>query len=546
MAFREVLVTQVKEVLRAWLGGAGKRPAARRADVDVKTAMRYIKAARAAGLVRDGDESQLTDELLGAVVAAVRPGRPAGRGSSWDALAARKDEITAWVKEGLTLVKIGELLARSGTVVPYRTLARFAAAECGYSSSSQRTVTVPVADGKPGEEVQIDFGYLGMIPDGDRRRKVYALVFTAVFSRHCFVFLTFTQTTAAVIAGCEAAWEFFGGMFRVLIPDNLKPVVDKADRLAPRWNRDWLEYMQARGLVADPARVRAPQDKGRVESGVKFARRSFFAGEKFAGIADGQRRVGHWRRIRAGMRAHGSTRQRPAEVFARLEAPALLPAPAEPCRAPVWSEAKVGRDFHVRAGNAFYSVPWRLAGQQVSVRADGALVKIYCRGQVIRAHPQQSAGGRVSETADFPPDTDIYARRDVDKLARMAAARGESIGAYAARILDTPLPWTKMRAVYTLIGLARTYGDSAVEQACEAALELDVISVSKIKSIVEKGSETQAAQVAARHRQAGDAAARATAARFARDPREFATATGIRMQVLPGGRDGGVGGADQA
>jgi hypothetical protein len=79
MAFREVLVTQVKEVLRAWLAGAGKRPAARRAGVDVKTALRYIKAARAAGLVRDGDESQLTDELLGAVVAAVRPARPPGR-----------------------------------------------------------------------------------------------------------------------------------------------------------------------------------------------------------------------------------------------------------------------------------------------------------------------------------------------------------------------------------------------------------------------------------------------------------------------------------
>jgi hypothetical protein len=381
MAFREVLVTQVKEVLRAWLAGAGKRPAARRAEVDVKTAMRCVKAARAAGLVRDGDQSQLADELLGAVVAAVRPARPAGRGSSWDALAARKDDITGWVRDGVTLVKIGELLARSGTVVPCRTLARFAAAERGCSCSSRRAVTAPVADGKPGEDALIDFGCLGMIPDGDRRRKVHALVFTAVVSRHCFVFLTFTQTTAAVIAGCEAAWEHFGGMFGVLVPDNLEPVVDKADRLAPRWSREQLEHVQARGLVADPARVRAPQEEGRVESGVKFARRGFFAGEKFADIADGQRRVRDWRRVRAGMRARGTTGQRPAEVFAQLEAPALLPAPAEPCRAPIWSEAKVGRDFCVRAGNAFYSVPWRLAGQQVSVRADGTLVKVYCRGR---------------------------------------------------------------------------------------------------------------------------------------------------------------------
>ena len=153
-------------------------------------------------------------------------------------------------------------------------------------------------------------------------------------------------------------------------------------------------------------------------------------------------------------------------------------------------------------------MPWRLAGQQVTVRADGTLVKICHRGQVVRTHPQQPAGGRSSDAADFPPGTGVYARRDVDKLAKMAAARGEAIGIYAARILDTPLPWTRMRAVYALIGLARTYGSDPVEQACAAALELDVISVAKIKSIVEKGTGKQAAQAAARSRQAGDAAAR--------------------------------------
>jgi transposase len=535
MAFREVLVTQVREVLRAWLGGAGKRPAARRAGVDVKTAARYIRAAQAAGLARDGGEPQLTDELLGQVVAVVRPARPAGHGASWEALVPVTAEITGWVDDDLTLVKMHEKLERRGVMVPYRTLARFAAAECGYSSSSRQAVTVPVADGKPGEEVQIDFGYLGMIPDGDRRRKLHALVFTAVYSRYCFVFLSFSQTTAAVIAGCEAAWSFFGGMFKVLIADNLKPVVDKADRLEPRWNREWLEYAQARGVVCDPARVRSPQDKGRVESGVKFVQVSFFAGEQFTDLADAQRRAEDWCRVRAGLRVHGTTRQRPAEVFAHLEAPVLLPAPEQPYRVPAWSEAKVQRDFHVRAQNAFYSVPWRLAGQQVTVRADGTLVKVYHRGQVIRTHPQQPAGGRASDPADFPPDTDVYARRDVDKLAAMAAARGEAVGIYAARILDIPLPWTKMRAVYTLIGLCRTYGSEPVEQACAAALELDVISVPKIRSIVEKGTGTQAAQAAARARQAGDAARKVTAARFARDPREFATATGVPVQVLPGG-----------
>src|SRR5260370_19406088 len=121
------------------------------------------------------------------------------------------------------------------------------------------------------------------------------------------------------------------------------------------------------------------------------------------------------------MRVHGTPFQRPAEVFAQLEAPALLPAPEQPYRVPAWSEAKVQRDFHVRAGNAFYSVPWRLAGQQVSVRADGTLVKIYHRGQVIRAHPQQPAGGRGTHPADFPPETHDSARPDPAKLAPPAA-----------------------------------------------------------------------------------------------------------------------------
>jgi hypothetical protein len=394
-----------------------------------------------------------------------------------------------------------------------------------------------VDDPEPGREVQVDFGYLGMIGDGDRRRKLHALVFTAVFSRYCYVYLTFPQTTLAVIAGCEAAWAFFGGMFPVLIPDNLKPVVDAADRLEPRWNREWLEYAQARGLAVDPARVRSPQDKGRVESGVKFTQRSFFAGESFLDIGDAQRRADGWCRGRAGMRVHGTTRRRPAEAFAEHELPLLLAAPQEPYRVPAWSEAKVQRDFHVRAQNAFYSVPHALIGQQVTVRADDALVKVYHRGQVVKTHPRQPAGGRSTDTADFPPGTDVYARRDVDRLARMAAARGEAVGVYAARILDTDLPWTKMRAVYALIGLCRTYGNDVVEQACAAALELDVVSVVKIRSIVEKGTGAQAERAAARARQADAAAGKVIAARFARDPREFATSTGALLRVLPGGED---------
>src|SRR6185437_11064453 len=128
-----------------------------------KTARRYVEAAVAAGLARDGETGQLSDELVGQVVQAVRPVRPGGHGLGWEALAARHDQIAAWVKAGLTVVKIEDLLRRSGTVVAYRTLHRYCAEKCGYGRSSGTTVRV--ADGEPGAECQVDFGYLGMLDD---------------------------------------------------------------------------------------------------------------------------------------------------------------------------------------------------------------------------------------------------------------------------------------------------------------------------------------------------------------------------------------------
>jgi len=145
--FREVSVTEVWEVLRAWLSGSGLRKVAAQAGVDRKTARRYVAAAEAAGLARDGGLGQLSDELVGAVVAAVRPDRPQGYGVTWEALQANHDRIEKWVGKGLTVVKIGDLLAREGVLVPQRTLHRYCVARTDYRG---RQDTVLVADGSGG------------------------------------------------------------------------------------------------------------------------------------------------------------------------------------------------------------------------------------------------------------------------------------------------------------------------------------------------------------------------------------------------------------
>jgi transposase len=203
---------EIKEVLRLWLrNDMGLRKIAEMAGVDRKTVRRYVEAGEAAGLVRSGGEGQLTDELLGVVVEAVRPSRPAGRGASWQACETERQRIQSWLDDDdLELTKVNDLLERRGVRVPYSTLHRFATEELGYRRPLS---TVPVADGKPGEELQIDFGRMGLMwdPQAGRRRAVWALIFTAVVSRHMFVWLSFRQTIEDVIGGCEAAWDFFDG-----------------------------------------------------------------------------------------------------------------------------------------------------------------------------------------------------------------------------------------------------------------------------------------------------------------------------------------------
>lgn len=131
-----------------------------------------------------------------------------------------------------------------------------------------------VLDGEPGVECQIDFAQMGFIldPESGKKHRVHALIFTACYSRHMFVWLTYSQTLSAVIAGCEAAWEFFGGVFKVIIPDNLRPVVANADAVNPTLSAGWLDYAQHAGFVTDTARVRRPRDKPKVERAVQYVR----------------------------------------------------------------------------------------------------------------------------------------------------------------------------------------------------------------------------------------------------------------------------------
>ena len=167
----------------------------------------------------------------------------------------------------------------------------------------------------------------------------------------------------------------------------------------------------------------------------------------------------------------------------------LAPAPTSPYDVPIYATAKVHRDHHIEVAKALYSVPGDLIGTRVDVRADRQLVRIFSRGQLVKVHPRQPPGGRSTDPEDLPSDKTIYAMRDLDKLQRLAAGHGDAIGAYAAALLDIPLPWTKMRQVYALLGLVKKWGPDRVNAACERALDAEAINVGLIGRMLERGTE---------------------------------------------------------
>ena len=311
------------------------------------------------------------------------------------------------------------------------------------------------------------------------QRDLWALVFTPVVSRYSFVWLTHRQTLDDVIAGFEAAWGFFGGVFATVIPDNMKTIVDQADPLEPRLNQAFVEYAQARGFVIDPARVRSPQDKPRVERVVPYRAQQLL-----------RRRDLHRPRRRATAgRGVVPAAGRDAHPWHDAAAPgrALPPRRSRRCSAPAPTSALRRADLRDGQGPSGPShrggqgalldprEPDRHPGRRARRPSAGAGV---LPGPARQGPPPPAAGRPLDRSRRTCRRTrPIYAMRDLDKLQRLAAGHGDAIGAYAAALLDIPLPWTKMRQVYALLGLVKKWGPDRVNAACERALDAEAVNV---------------------------------------------------------------------
>lgn len=489
MTYRELTMTDVKELLRRWAAGHSNRKIARDTGADRGTVARYTAIATQLALPRD---RELGEGEVHEVAQRVQARPVPDASAEWQAVATHKARIEEWLgkKRPLRLTKIHTLLVREhGLDASYDTLRRYAIEVLAWR---KKTPTIRLDDPPAGQEAQIDFGKMGPMldPVAGRVRSLWALIITLSFSRYQFVWPTFVQTTEAVCEGLDRAWWFFDAMIRTIVPDNMKSIVKTPDALSPVLVAAFLDYVQARGIFVDPARIRSPKDKPRVENQVPYVRESWFDGESFASLDDARQRAADWCRDIAGMRVHGTTRQVPRELFESTEKAAMLAPPAAPFDVPLWiDDAKVHPDHHIQVARALYSVPSIYVHKYVRARADKTLVKIYFGTELIKVHPRKPPGGRATDTSDYPQGKAAYALRSVDALVAKAKQKGTHIGVYAERVLGGPLPWARMRQGYALLRLCDKYGDGRVEAVCQSALAFDVVDVVRIARMIKNATK---------------------------------------------------------
>jgi transposase len=240
----------------------------------------------------------------------------------------------------------------------------------------------------PGRQGQADWGQCWTIISG-KRTKVHLFVLTLGYSRKMYAGATADEKMPVFLRSHEEAFEFLGGVPHEIVYDNLKSVVLGRDFEGSRfeWNPVFWDFSRYYGFRPNPHRPYRPQTKGKVESGVKYVKR-FLRGKEFQSLDDLNSQLLDWIINVADQRIHGTTHQKPAEMF--LEEKDLLLS-CQGRRAYVLEERAVrhvSKDCLVAFETNRYSVPYRLAGKRVEVLTDGEMIKIYHSGELISSHPR--------------------------------------------------------------------------------------------------------------------------------------------------------------
>ncbi len=339
---------------------------------------------------------------------------------------------------------------------------------------------------EPGEELQVDFGSIGQIYDlkAGKMRKGYVFVATLAYSRHQYSEIVCDQKIGTWLTLHQRAMAFFGGVPRRVVLDNLKAAVVKALVLDPVLGEAYRKLAQHYHFLISPNRPATPRHKGKVENGVNYVKRNFFAGQEFVDLERANLRLKAWVMETAGVREHGTTHQAPLKLFREIEQEALQALPIEPFDLHAIFMAKVHSDCHIVVDGSFYSVSYTLVGEEVEVHVHERVVEIYAHHELVRTHRRATQKGQWrTEMGDYPPSKAQYLMKTPQFCLKLALRMGPHTHQVVERLLaDRPLD--RLRSVQAILALAESVGQSRLEAACRRALYYGDPHYRRIKDIL--------------------------------------------------------------
>jgi transposase len=316
-----------------------------------------------------------------------------------------------------------------------------------------------------------------------------AHIFVAVLgaSNYTFAEAVWQEDLESWVALVVKALEFIGGVPELMVSDNAKAVVTKTDRYDPQLHHSFIELSRHYGFALLPARPRKPQDKAKVEAGVKHVyqgvlgkleRRTFFSLHELNCAIKEELAV--WNQ-KPFQKLAGTRRQ----LFEEIEIPALKELPRQRFQFAQWRKSKVHIDYHIQVEKHFYSVPHALVSKEVDVRLTKGTIEIFFQGNRVASHARSIASGRFSTLEEHMP---MHHRSQMEQTVERFLAEGEKIGPWTARFMQGVFtkrkhPALGYRTCQGVMRLAKKYPER-IEAACEKATRVGGFAYRTLESLL--------------------------------------------------------------
>jgi transposase len=487
-------MSKVREILRLRLVQRHSvRETARATSCSTGVVAKIEKRAQLAGLTPEAVEA-LSDDVLerrlyGGPKFSQGPGR-VRPDPVWISLQLRRPGVT------LELLHL-EYLAEHPDGYRYT-------AFCDHFRAWQKKAQVTLRQPhKAGERAFVDYsGKRPHIidPETGEKREVELFVGCLGASNYTYVEATLTQQLADFVGAHTRMFEFFGGVPRMTVPDQLRSAVQKPGRYEPTINRTYAELGRHYGTAIVPARPRKPRDKSKVEVAVLVAQRWILArlrNERFHSLDALNARIAELRDAlnRRPMRQMGDRSRR--DLFEILDRPMLRALPADRFVISQWKWAKVAPDYHVAVDDNYYSVPYTLVGERVEICLTPTMVEVIHRGERVAVHPRSPSKYRHATDTKHMPE----AHRAFFEGGQAVQAWAAQVGPWTAKMVEQifaahPIEIQGWRSAKGLQRLERIYGAERLERGCERAVGCGARSYKPVERMLRLGREQVADDVA--------------------------------------------------